>query len=289
MMKYKALAWDDEPDKYMAGLKARFESHHQVSVEIETERDEFFKRFENEEWDFVILDVIDKTAPENPQPAGLGLAQRIRERNQNIPIIFITGEASAVAQGHPVTGPVFPRSKSLSFGDMIMDILSFLKANVFDYTRVFLIHGRDRKAGNIRGSIKQKLETLGLTIVEISPEGSPSLLADELVSKMSPCGAFVALCTPDDKVNDGSTEWFQPRQNVILEIGIVMGLVHGLERLVILQRWGSQASEQARIPSDLEGKLSIRFNDDNNYEDALDRMVQALTAMSLRIDDSLQK
>lgn len=282
MMNYKALAWDDNPDEYLVGLKARFESHnHPVSLEYERERDDFWTRFENEQWDFVILDIVDASPAENPRrTAGIKLAERIRNVNKRIPIIFITGQASTIAEETSVTGPVVYRSKSLTYGDMILDILQFVKANAFDYTKVFLIYGHDRRAGNIRGSIKATLEGLGVTVVEISPETAQSLLADELLKRMFPCGAFVAICTPDDPVGEN---FFQPRQNVILEIGIVMGMSHGLERLVILQRWGNKPSEMARIPSDLEGKLGIRFTDENNYQDALDDMVKSLRGMGLRM------
>jgi predicted nucleotide-binding protein len=45
---------------------------------------------------------------------------------------------------------------------------------------------------------------------------------------MQEAAAFVAICTPDDAVfEDGSSRkpsYFQPRQNVLLEIGMVLGL-----------------------------------------------------------------
>jgi predicted nucleotide-binding protein len=292
MTKYKALAWDDRPEGYLDGLAARFKDPHQVHVDIATERDEFFIKYENELWDFVILDVMDQTSAERPQQVGLSMAERIRKSNKRIPIVLITGEGNAVIEGATIEGPVLPRSKSLTIGDMIIEILAFLKAHTFDYRRVFLISGHNRKAGNIKGRVMKKLESVGLTVDSINPANTNFVLADELVKRMAPCGAFVALCTPDQKIVETETtselglEWYQPRLNVILEIGIVMGLTQGLERLVILQRWGTEPNEMAQIPNDLGGKLGIRFTDDHNYEDAIDQLVEALRRMGLRMTSS---
>ncbi|MFL5538475.1 MAG: TIR domain-containing protein, partial [Longimicrobiaceae bacterium] len=47
-----------------------------------------------------------------------------------------------------------------------------------------------------------------------------------------------------------------PRQNVLLEIGMAMGLSRGLERLIVLKH------RDATLPSDLGGVLTLNFDDD---------------------------
>lgn len=79
---------------------------------------------------------------------------------------------------------------------------------------------------------------------------------------MQEAAAFVAICTPDDgvfeDVSSGKPSYSQPRQNVLLEIGMVLGLPRGVNRLIALHAWGNTVEEQARFPSDLSGLLTLR-------------------------------
>jgi predicted nucleotide-binding protein len=206
----------------------------------------------------------------------------IRQRNKRIPIVFITSDGGVFAQERPTPGPVLYRSKDNMPGDLVNDIMDFARANVFDGRKVFLIYGHDRKSGNIRADIMRRLKDLGLDVKSITPEESMLSLSNQLIEKMSRCSGFIALCTPDDKVDE---EWYQPRQNVLLEIGIVMGMGNGFERLILLQRWGSNPSERAQLPSDLAGALAIRFYDGNNYDDTLDALVRGLKERGLQIQE----
>jgi predicted nucleotide-binding protein len=52
--------------------------------------------------------------------------------------------------------------------------------------------------------------------------------------------------------------FFQPRKNVLLEIGMVLGLPRGVNRLIALHGWGDTVEEQATLPSDLSGLLTLR-------------------------------
>jgi predicted nucleotide-binding protein len=288
-MNYKVLAWDDDPDENLLKLIDRLK-HFGVGVELVRERDEFLDKFEKDDWHFVMLDVIDTTSdPEYPRTrAGIDLAERVRRRNKRIPIIFITSEGSILAKETPTPGPVLYRSKDNPLSDLVNDIMDFAKANVFDSQAVFLIYGHDRKAGNLRADLVKRLKGLGLDVKSITPEESMVSLSTRLIEKMSQCGGFIAICTPDDKVvsdDRGGDEWYQPRQNVLLEIGIAMGMSRGLERLITLQRWGNDPSEMALLPSDLAGSLTIRFYDANNYKDALDALLRGLSERGLRIQE----
>lgn len=278
-MNYKVLAWDDDPSERLLKLIDRL-GKVGVHVTLTTQTDEFLFKFDEDFWDFVILDVIDSTSdPEFPhREAGLDLAGRVRQRNKRIPIVFITSDGGVFAEERPTPGPVLYRSKDNLPSDLVNDIMDFARANVFDSKKVFIVYGHNRKSGNIKSDVIKRLEDVGLEVRLISPEDSMLPLMNQLVEKMAQCGCFVAICTPDDKVNE---EWYQPRQNVLLEIGIVMGMAYGLERLILLQRWGNAPSEMAQLPSDLAGALAIRFHD--NHEDALDDLVRGLKARGLQI------
>lgn len=284
MTNLRALAWDDKPGEYLTDLADRLKER-KINVEVESRGDTFYRRFEDEHWDFIILDVIDTTSePERPRPdAGIKLAERIRKKSIKIPIIFITQDSNELASGPLISGPILSRSKRLTVGEMVNDILDFVRVRVPDYTKVFLIYGHDVKAGGLRGDVLQLLRKYKLTVELITPEEAMSPLTSELINRMSPCGGFIALCTPDDKVTDN---WYQPRQNVLLEIGIAMGLSEGLERLIILQRWGAEPFERAQLPSDLSGKLAIRFYDETNYSDALGKLIVALEKRGLRLQSA---
>ncbi|MEL6232645.1 MAG: TIR domain-containing protein [Cyanobacteria bacterium J06627_3] len=103
-------------------------------------------------------------------------------------------------------------------------------------------------------------------------------ISEGLVDAMRSCGAFVAICTPDDQVADN---WYQPRQNALLEIGIAMGLPNGFQRLVILQRAGAEPDKQAKLPSDLGGAFTLQFYDE--HDEPIRRMINALENRKIKI------
>lgn len=74
---------------------------------------------------------------------------------------------------------------------------------------------------------------------------------------MNNCGVIIALCTAEDQWKRDNTT--HPRQNVMLEIGLAIGLWRGPERCIIRQQWGSGVDQQAVLPSDLGGLLTLRF------------------------------
>ena len=141
-----------------------------------------------------------------------------------------------------------------------------------------MIYGHGKKASGFKDKVVHSLEQHGVEPILISPENVMSSISEGLVDAMRPCGAFVAICTPDDKVRD---DWYQPRQNVLLEIGIAMGLPKGFHRLVILQRAGVKPEKQAKLPSDLGGAFTLQFYDEQ--EEAIKRMINALEHRNIKI------
>ncbi len=68
---------------------------------------------------------------------------------------------------------------------------------------------------------------------------------------------------------------YQPRPNVLLEIGITVGLWRGIERLVIVREG------HALIPSDIAGVLRIDFA--TNIDEVLDELESALLAKGVEL------
>lgn len=286
MTEYKALAWDDKPEEYLNRLVKELEGHN-IAVDVEKEQGAFLSRFAQDYWDFLILDVIDEISePEQADlNAGIRLADRIRRNSKRIPIVFITEARQIPTDDFPIVGPTLLRSKSLTHWEMALDIADFCKTNVVDTRKVFLIYGHDQHSGDIRSEVEMRLKDSNLRVEMVKPENVTTTLISALIAKMEPCGGVIAICTPDDKVNDNH---YQPRQNVLMEIGVAMGIARGSERLIILQRWGAEAKYQAQLPSNLGGELAIRFFRENNHRDTLDKLVDALKERGLRVSEAKQ-
>ena len=283
--RWKALAWDDRPDNFLDDIKGRLQNQR-VDVEITNQIEDFDAIFrENGPWDFLILDVIDNTSdPEYASRAGVRLAANIRRANADIPIVFLTDDESIILSGEITTSdPILQRPKSYPKGMLILDILEFIRKTLepYDYRKVFLIYGHGKKSSGFKDKVTHALTRCNVEPVLLSPEQVMDSISNGLVETMKLCGAFVAICTPDDKVGE---DWYQPRQNVLLEIGMAMALSNGFKRLVILQRWGSEPDSQAKLPSDLGGAFTIKFYDE--HDEAVKRMISALETRKIEIQHS---
>ncbi|MEL7506911.1 MAG: TIR domain-containing protein, partial [Cyanobacteria bacterium J06554_1] len=228
------------------------------------------------------LDVLDQTSdPEHASRAGIRLASRVRRSNPDIPIVFLTDDESIILSGEIMTpGPVLKMPKSYPRGMLTLDILDFVRENLepYDFSKVFVIYGHGKQASGFKDKVIYSLKQHGVQPVLISPENVMKSISEGLVETMRDCGAFVAICTPDDRVGES---WYQPRQNVLLEIGIAMGLPKGFERLVILRRSGSEPDKQAKLPSDLGGAFALQFYDEQ--EEPIKRMIDALENRKIAI------
>jgi predicted nucleotide-binding protein len=99
--------------------------------------------------------------------------------------------------------------------------------------------------------VKDHLERSGLDVRTIGPENlTPQILA-EVTREMAECAAIVAVCSGDDR---GAKKVRRPRQNVVFEIGMAVGSIAGLGRLIVL--W----EEEVEVPSDLGGVLRIDYS-----------------------------
>ena len=263
----KALAWDDKP-QYLELLQ-RHLVRLGIQLEIVTSETEFVERFLSEEvWDFVITDLLLEDSPVlgEDEIVGLRLASEIAasEKGRALPIFVITGRYDRITPDSRLPNNVVIKSKSTSPGWQAGEIRQELsRRGLFvDRKRVFLIHGHDKTAPGATGRVGHFLRGNEIKVVTLGDSALKVEIAQGLLSKMNESGAFVAICTPDDPA--GSI--WQPRPNVFLEIGLALGLSRGPQRLILLQRWGPGKEEQAVLPSDLGGLLTIRFEGEINLQ-----------------------
>ncbi len=280
----RALAWDDKPEDYMRMLQESLRRHYNIDLEIADKVKDFIDRFSGGTWDFIIVDLIeaDKQALGDEDRVGLDLSRKITEQahaGRSLPIFMITNFYDRLKIGD-LPPNVIPKSKSTHPGWMAGEIRQELaqRGVYVNRRKVFLIYGHDRHADGATGRVKEFLTENGLVAETISGATLATEIGQGLVSRMNECGAFVAVCTPDDRAPDGSS---YPRLNVLLEIGIAMGLSRGLQRLIVLQKWGTSKEQQGQLPSDLGGLLPIRF--EGAIESTFEALGQRLKALGVEL------
>ena len=260
MFNLRGIAWDDEPGEFMSRLQSHLRATYQIDLEIYDDRELFVQAFVTwPHWDFVVLDVFDERRPDARDVGGslATLIANMKQFNPSYPIFLITGEPSLLSTQQTSR---WPATAVIRFKEE-PDYVAFYIVNdlrqrgVFvNRRRVFLIVNSAKEAFARYGDkVRQRLHSRNLTAVTLGGDNLHQEIAGGLLQTMNESVAIVSVCTPDDMWQDGSQH---PRQNVLLEMGIAMGLSRGLERLIILRH------EQAKLPSDLGGVLPINFADD---------------------------
>lgn len=249
----KGLAWDDKPEEYMYMLRKCL-ADLEIDLEVEDDHGVFLKKFNPGSYDFVVLDLFRDSGPRFSE-VGKKLAARVHEGAHDkpwFPIFIMTGFLERLRPEH--------------FDDLPTDVLLRYKADpVFvamlikeDLTRrgvfisrrkVFLIRHTDHPDGiAVEEWLKAKPRSLGVEFV--APGTLATGITQGLRKKMNDCGGIVAVCTPDEKLSEG--EW-RTRPNIVLEIGMAMGLTRGLDRLVIVKQMGVER------PSNLGDILTLDY------------------------------
>ena len=279
-MSWSFIAWDDNA-QFFANLRPRLEQRG-WKVDDHVDINKCFDTFSRDPsaWDGAILDVRDDTDPEYPLPkAGIRLARELRVKRPGLPITFLSSlDVGFIyeAMSDLPPGPILVRPKAYPTQMLMFDLNSFMESCP-RYDRVFLIYGHNRRSGNIKETIFNAIEAgggivgPGVQCITLDPDSVMQSITEELQRAIAQCGVAVAICTPDDKVGD---TWYQPRQNVLLEMGMMLGASDGFRRLIVLQRWGDSAETQARLPSDLGGALTIQFFE--NHDDSIEKVLSAL-------------
>jgi len=259
----KALAWDDEPE-YLQLLKQHL-AMYGITLEITSDSVDFLRRFRDrsERWDFIVTDVFSKDPPgtEMESPViGFKIAKLGVE--EGLPVFVVTKHTNRRKALEHLPGGAIVKSKTTLVEWAADDIYQELSRRglIVDKRKVFLIYGSDGAAIGAREQLEAFLHELGLNVDGISAVNLKTEIATGLLDKMNECAAFLALCTADDEWRNGTRH---PRQNVMLEIGIALGLSRGLDRLTILQRTGPDQTPalNAILPSDLSGLLTMTFRD----------------------------
>jgi predicted nucleotide-binding protein len=119
-------------------------------------------------------------------------------------------------------------------------------------SRVFVVHGR---CGKARAAAVRTLESLGMEPVVIMDEPTRGRTVIEQIEAHADVGFALILFTPDDRgaLMDSPALQPRPRQNVVFEYGLFVGLL-GRRRVCCIAPGG-----EIDLPSDLAGVLQLRY------------------------------
>jgi predicted nucleotide-binding protein len=128
----------------------------------------------------------------------------------------------------------------------------------------FIIHGHDIE---LKTEVQLLLKRAGVSSIVLHEQADKGrTIIDKLVGETQIAGYAIALLTPDDLTQDGST---RARQNVILEIGYFLGLL-GKERIRMIVKG------EVEIPSDLQGILYEKHDKSGAWKIKLLKELQAV-------------
>lgn len=203
---------------------------------------------------------------------GPSYAWRAAGRAQDVTDQFITGPPGSAA-----SADADPKLRRVS-----------VPAGPGDGRTVFLVHGRHQQ---LRSAMSQFLRSLDLKIIEweqaVGLTGEPNpYIGDVMAAGLEAADGVVVLATPDDIVrldpaladeddDPELTETHQPRQNVIYEAGMAMGLAPTRTLIV--------ATPRTKILSDIAGRHLAYLS---NAAQTRKRIIGRLQTMGLRVDDS---
>ena len=146
--------------------------------------------------------------------------------------------------------------------------------------KIFIVHGHDDDA---RDELELILRRLGLEpfILQNSDAGSNTLVEALEANIYSGTALGIILLTPDDfgysKSESDADRQPRARQNVILEMGMVMAAL-GRARMLILKKGALE------IPSDAAGIQYHEFN--GHVREVAGQLVQRLQQLGFKIDPS---
>lgn len=121
--------------------------------------------------------------------------------------------------------------------------------------RVFIVHGHDDA---LKHSVARFLEKLNLEAVILHEQSNGGKTLIEKLEAHGTPDYVVVLCTPDDRVEGEETFW-QPRPNVLLELGYFVGRSARSKVATIVDA-------KCKLPSDLGG---FAYIERANWQSAL--------------------
>lgn len=145
--------------------------------------------------------------------------------------------------------------------------------------RLFIVYGHDRDA---REQLEHICHQLDVKAEKVTNDSGMTII-EALEKKIEKISAGIVLLTPDDifaskkdyKVKGPSCLQEQARQNVVLEMGMLMAKL-GRDRVIILEKG------DVKEPSDINGVFSLRFKD--HVRETLPTLVKRLRVLGFGID-----
>lgn len=140
--------------------------------------------------------------------------------------------------------------------------------------RVFIVYGHDLTA---RDTLELVLRRMGMSPIVLGnlPAGGDTIIEklEQYLGREGQIGFACVLLTPDDEghvVGDTQGKRYRARQNVVLELGMVLARL-GRKRVAILHK------ESVDLPSDINGLLYIPFTE---------RVEEARTALFRELENA---
>ena len=146
-----------------------------------------------------------------------------------------------------------------------------------DSNEIFVVYGHDENAKRDTENLLRKWGLEPLFLDKLTSSGDT--IIESLERYTGQARYAVVLATPDDmghQVDQPSQKSFRVRQNVVLELGMVLAKL-GRERVAILIKEPGKMEK----PSDIAGLMYIPFN--NSVEEAKVRLAQELNAVGYNI------
>lgn len=278
----KCLMWDDEPEKEIKQFKRRMESpDYKIAARLTSKPDfsDFITELDRKDgdWDFFIIDLV-LILPNKKEEkiVGHNLATQVNQRDEHRgkPIFMLTSRFSSIPEiADNLPSNVLLKSKKVQNSFLIPEMIRDLQRwGVVYRDKVFVIYGHDQHAPDAKEKLishlgnKKLINGEKLVVKTVDNVNTTDNFISKLHAVMNECAAIVAICTPDNHLTKHGEETYSPRYNVILEIGIAIGLKGGTHRLVLLDRSSPQDVPiriQTYFPSDLVGVPTLPFKSDD--------------------------
>lgn len=141
--------------------------------------------------------------------------------------------------------------------EKITTLLSGTTASSIQNRKVFVVYGHDNNARTQLEAMLRRWDLEPLILDQLISSGQTIIEKLEEYTQQANFG--IVLATPDDigyPKNDESKKQYRVRQNVVLELGMLLSRI-GREKVAILL---SQAEDMEK-PSDIDGLIYIPFKD----------------------------
>ncbi len=139
--------------------------------------------------------------------------------------------------------------------EQIMSILSESPALPMQNRKVFVVYGHDNNARTQLEAMLRRWDLEPLILDQLISSGQT--IIEKLEEYTQQVNFGIVLATPDDMgypKNDETKKQYRVRQNVVLELGMLLARV-GREKVAILL----SQSEEMEKPSDIDGLIYIPF------------------------------